>query len=112
MITVKQGPATLTAAVPGGGNLKKGQKLDVKVTVKRINGFQGPVTLLLPVVPGVKGLTAKPVTVAADKTEGVLSILAAADATEGQLANLVIQAPMEFNGKAAVDVPIKIKVSK
>jgi hypothetical protein len=112
IIAVKPGPATLTAVAPGGGALKKGQKIDVKVTVKRINGFVGPITLTLPAVPGVKGVTAQPVTIPADKNDGVLSIHAAADATEGQLANLVVRATMDFSGKAAVDVALVIKVAK
>lgn len=112
IIDVKPGPATLAAAVPGGGNLKQGQKIDVKVTVKRINNFAGPVTLTLPEVPGVKGVTAQPVTVPADMNEGVISIQAAGDATEGVLANLVVRGTMDFDGKAAVDVPVTIKVTK
>jgi hypothetical protein len=112
VVTVKRAPVTLSASVPGGGNLKRGAKLDVKVTVKRINGFAGPVTLTLPLPPGVIGLSAKPVTIPADKTTGFLSVQAAGDATEGQLANLVIRATMDFEGKAAVDAPIKVKVAK
>ena len=112
IIEVKRAPASLSASVPGGGNLKRGKKLDVKVTLKRLNGFTGPVTLSLPLPPGVKGLTAGPVTVPAGKTTAVLSIQAAADATEGQLANLVVRGAMEFEGQSAVDVPVKLKVSK
>ncbi len=112
VIDVKPGPATLTAVAPGGGALKKGQKIDVKVTIKRINGFVGPITLTLPAVPGVTGVTAQPVTIPADKSDGVLSISAAGDATEGQLANLVVRGTMDFAGKAAVDVPVVIKVAK
>ncbi|MCH7988461.1 MAG: hypothetical protein IID46_04830, partial [Planctomycetes bacterium] len=112
VVTVRRAPVTLSASVPGGGNLKRGAKLDVKVTVKRINGFAGPVTLTLPLPPGVKGLSAKTVTIPADKTTGLLSISAAGDATEGQLANLVIRSTMDFEGKAAVDAPIKVKVAK
>ncbi|MGH7129725.1 MAG: hypothetical protein ACREIV_14240, partial [Planctomycetaceae bacterium] len=106
VLTIKPGPATLSAAVPNGGRIKRGEKLDVKVTVNRINGFTGPVTLALPLPPNVQGLTAAEVTIPADQKEGVLSIQAAADATEGQLANMVIRGTMEFNGKAAVDAPI------
>jgi hypothetical protein len=112
VLTVKKGPGTITAAVPGGGKLKKGQKLDVKVTLKRANGFQGPVTLTFPTIPGVTGITAAPVTIAADATEGVLSIQSAGNATEGKLANLVIRGTMDFEGKAAVDVAVALTVSK
>ena len=112
VLTIKEHPATLAAAVPGGGNIKRGAKIEIKVTVNRANGFAGPVTLTLPVPPGVKGLSAQPVTVAADKKEGVLTVQAAGDATEGALANMVVRATMEFNGKAAVDQPITLKVAK
>lgn len=112
IIEVKPSPMNLAAAVPNNGALKQGEKVDVKVTVTRINGFSGPLTLSLPLPPGVAGLTAEAVTVPADKNEGVVSIAAAADATEGQLQNLVVRATSEFNGEAAVDVPVALTVSK
>ena len=112
VLTIKEHPATLGAAVPGGGNIKRGAKIDIKVTVKRANGFTGPVTLTLPLPPGVKGLSAQTVTVPADKNEGVLTVQAAGDATEGALANMVVRATMDFKGKAAVDQPITLKVAK
>jgi hypothetical protein len=70
------------------------------------------VTLTLPLPPGVAGLSAEPVTVPADQNEGVLAIQAAADATEGKLPNMVIRASMEFQGEAAVDVPVTLTVVK
>ncbi|MBM80555.1 MAG: hypothetical protein CMJ78_08175 [Planctomycetaceae bacterium] len=113
VINIKPEPATLAAAVPGGGAIKRGNKIEVKVTVNRANGFAGPATLSLPLPPGVTGLKANPVTIPADQKEGVLVIEAAGDATEGALANMVVQAKMEFNGEpAAVDQPITLKVSK
>lgn len=113
IIEVKPAPANLSASVPNGGNLKKGEALEIKVTVKRQNGFAGPLTLNLPLPPGVKGLAADPVTIPADKNEGVLKVQATAEATEGQLANMVVRATTEFNGEeAAVDAPINVKVSK
>ena len=113
IISIRENPATLKAEVPGGGALKRGAKLAVKVTVTRANGFTGPVTLTLPLPPGIADLKAAAVTVAADKTEGVLSIAAGPKATEGGLANMVVRAKMQFDGREAlVDVPITIKVSK
>lgn len=112
ILEVKKAPATISASVGGGGNVKRGKSLDVKVTIKRINGFEGPVALSLPLPPGVKGLTAANVTIPAGKTTGNLKIAAAGDATMGQLANMVVRATGEFNGKAAVDAAIKIKVNK
>lgn len=112
ILVVKKAPVELAAAVPNGGNLKRGAKLDVKVTVKRINGYTGPVTLELPLPPNAKDLSAAAVTVPADQNEAVVSIAAGGEATEGQIANLVIRGSMTFNGKAVVDVPVTVKVSK
>ena len=111
VIEVLPAPIKLAANVPDSGNLKRGETLAVTVTVNRQNGFSGPVQLSLPLPPGVAGLTADEATIAADQTEGVITITAAADATEGQLANLVVRATMEQDGKAAVDVPIAVKVN-
>ncbi|HUG91096.1 MAG TPA: pre-peptidase C-terminal domain-containing protein [Planctomycetaceae bacterium] len=112
VITVKKAPATLNAAVPSGGNLKRGEALEVKVTVNRQNGFAGPLTLSLPLPPGVAGLSAEAVTIPADQKEGVLKIQAAGEATEGKLENLVIRASGEFEGSAAVDAPISLTIQK
>jgi len=113
IISIRENPATLKAAVPGGGALKRGAKLDVKVTVTRSNGFTGPLTLTLPLPPGIADVKASAVTIAADKTEGVLSITAGPKATEGALANMVVRAKMQYDGREAlVDLPITIKVSK
>ncbi len=111
-ITVKKGGFTVAAAVANGGNVKKGEKLEVKVTVARINGFTGPVKLSLPAQPGVVGLTAEPVVVPADKTEGVLVISPAGDATEGAIANLVVRGEGDFDGPAASDQPVAVTVQK
>lgn len=111
IIEVLPAPVKLGANVPNSGNLKRGETLAVTVTVTRQNGFAGPVQLSLPLPPGVTGLTADEPTIAADQTEGVITITAAGDATEGQLANMVVRATMEQDGKAAVDVPIAVKVN-
>lgn len=112
VITVKKGAFTIAAAVPGGGNLKRGQKLETKVTVKRINGFTGPVTVNLALPPGVKGVTAAPVTIPADQTEGTLVVSAAGDATEGQIAHLFVRGTGEWNGPTSADIAATIKVAK
>ena len=110
-INVKQGPGTLAVA-PASGTLKRGATLEVKVTVARANGFEGPVKLSLPLPPGVTGVTAPEVSIPADQKEGTLVIQAAADATMGPLPNMVVRGSMEFNGPAAVDQPITINVAQ
>ncbi len=112
VIEVKPAPVKLSAAVPNNGALKQGEPMEIKVTAARQNGFAGPVALSLPLPPGVSGLTAPEVTIPADQTEAVLTVTAAADATEGQLANMVIRGSMEFDGEAAVDVPVTLTVNK
>jgi hypothetical protein len=111
-ITVKQAPGTLALAPANNGGIKRGTNLEVKATITRTNGFTGPVNLSLPLPPNVAGLTAAPVTIPADKNEGVLMITAAGDATTGQLANMVVRASMEFNGQAAIDQPLAINVTE
>lgn len=109
-LIVKTGPATLAAAPAGGGNLKRGGNVEVKVTVARVNGFTGPVKLSFPALPGVTGISAPEVVIPADKNEGTLVINAAGDATLGALTNAVIRGGMEFNGPAEVDQPVAITV--
>ncbi|MBI3861349.1 MAG: hypothetical protein HY290_05590 [Planctomycetia bacterium] len=111
-VTVKTSPGTLALNTPGNGAIKRGTNLEVKATITRTNGFIGPVTLSLPLPPGVTGLAAPPVVIPADKNEGVLMITAAGDATMGQLTNMVVRASMEFDGPAAIDQPIAINVSQ
>ncbi|HEY3963308.1 MAG TPA: hypothetical protein VGM05_02045 [Planctomycetaceae bacterium] len=111
-VTVKTSPATMALAIPNNGAVKRGANLEVKATITRTNGFAGPVTLSLPLPPGVAGLAAAPVVIPADKNEGVLTVTAAGDATKGQLTNMVVHASMEFNGAAGIDQPIAINVTE
>ena len=112
IITVKAAPYTVTAAPVDGGNIKQGAKVEVKCEVKRQNGFAGPVTLTLPLPPNVTGIKAEPVAIAADQSIGSIFIEAAADAPEAQLANMVIRVVAQWEGEAAVDQPVTLKVIK
>jgi len=112
VITVKQSPYTLTASPAESGNVKIGAKLEVKCEIKRQNGFAGPVSLTLPIPPNVMGVKAEAVTIPADQTSGVLVVEAASDAPEAQLANMVVRAVSEWEGEAAVDQPVTLKVVK
>jgi len=111
ILIVKPAPLKLAPNVPNGGSIKKGDKLEVKVTIARQNGFAGPVVLSLPLPPGVVGLAAAEVTVPADQNEGLLIITAAADAKDGAVANLVIQGKSDFGGEALVDAPVALTVT-
>lgn len=112
IVTVKTAPYTLSASPADGGNIKAGAKIEVKCEVKRQNGFAGPVTLTLPLPPNVTGVKAEPVTIPADQSAGTLVIEAASDAQEAQLANMVVQAVSQWEGEAAVDQPVTLKITK
>jgi hypothetical protein len=112
VVTIKKGAFTLAVAPAGGGNLKRGNKLEVKVTVKRINGFTGPVKLGLGLPPAAKGLSAPEVTIPADQTEATLVVNAAGDATEGQIQYAVIRGTADWDGPTSADQPVTIKVAK
>ncbi|MBC7964489.1 MAG: hypothetical protein H7Z17_01085, partial [Fuerstia sp.] len=111
VIKIHAAPAKLTAAVPDAGAIKRGAAVPVKVTIARKNSFAANLKLTLVLPEGVTGLTAEAVDVAADQTEGTLTITATADAAVGDLANIVIRATGDFNGRAAsTDVPVALKV--
>lgn len=112
VITVKPAPYTVTATPADGGNVKIGGKVEVKCEVKRQNGFIGPVTLTLPIPPGVVGVKGEPVVIPADQSVGSIFVEAAADAPEAQLPNMVVRANAQFAGEAAVDQPVALKVVK
>lgn len=113
VISVKPNAVNVTTAPANGGAVKRGDKVEVKVTIQRVNGFAGPVTLELVPPPGVTGLAAEKVTIPADKAEGVIIVTAAGDATEGAIANAVIRASADFDGAvAASDGAVAINVQK
>ena len=110
IITVKAAPYTVAASPKNDGNIKQGSKLEVHCEVKRQNGFAGPVTLTLPIPAGVKGIKAEPITISAGKSTGTLVVEAESNAPEVQLANMVIRAVTTWDGEAAVDQPLTLKV--
>jgi hypothetical protein len=112
IITVKKGAFTLAVAPAGGGALKRGAKLEVKVTVTRINGFTGPVTVNLGLPPAAVGLTAAAVTIPADQKEATLVVNAGGDATEGAIQYAVVRGTADWNGPTSADQPVVIKVAK
>jgi hypothetical protein len=111
VITIAPSPAKVSAAVPDSGAIKRGATLPIKVTLARKNSFAGPMKLTLVLPEGVSGLTAEAVDVAADQNEGTLTITVAADVPVGDLANVVIRATGDFNGRtASTDIPVAIKI--
>ncbi|MFM9963386.1 MAG: hypothetical protein ACKV2Q_19425 [Planctomycetaceae bacterium] len=113
VISVKPNAVNVTTAPANGGAVKRGDKVEVKVTIQRVNGFAGPVILELVPPPGVAGLAAEKVTIPADKAEGAILVTATGDATEGAIANAVIRASADFDGAvAASDGAVAINVQK
>ncbi len=110
-MTVKAAPFEVSASVAKGGKLKRGEQVDVKVKVRRTCAFKGPVTLGLPLPPGVTGIKADAVTMPADKSEAVLRIVAEKTAKPGAIANLVVRGAAQFEGQAEVDAPITLQVN-
>ena len=111
VVTIHAAPAKLTAVVAEAGAIKRGASVPVKVTIVRKNNFAANLKLTLVLPEGVTGLSAEAVDVAADQAEGTLTITAAADAIVGDLANIVIRATGDFNGRmASTDVPVAVKV--
>ncbi|MEZ6131939.1 MAG: hypothetical protein R3C59_25035 [Planctomycetaceae bacterium] len=110
-LVVHTTPGKLAAAVPGGGAIRKGTSIDVKATLTRKNNFAGAVKVALALPAGVTSVTSNTVDIPADQTEATLQLTAAADAAPGDIANAVIRATTEFNGRMAqFDVAVALKV--
>lgn len=106
-------PGKIVAAVPNAGAIKKGATAEVKVTLTRKNNFAGPVKVSLVLPEGISGVTSNTVDIAADQTEATLTLTAAADAAPADIANAVIRATAEFNGRmAAFDAPTALKITE
>jgi hypothetical protein len=106
-------PGKITAAVPGDGAIKKGESIEVKVTLARKNAFAGAVKVALALPDGVANVSSDTVEIPADKTEATLKFTAAADSGPIDVANAVVRAAAEFNGRTAhFDVPVKLKVTE
>jgi len=110
-LTIVPAPAAFSVNVPENGQIKRGSSIDIKVTVKRQNGFAGAISLALALPPGVVGMTAEPVMVAADQTEGTLRISASADAAEGDVIFPAIRAVSDQTEPVQIDIPVPLKVA-
>lgn len=111
-LTIRVLPAPITLKAKSAGEIKHGATVGVTVTIKRINKFAGPVKLSIPELPGVKGISAKPIEIAADQTTATLQLTATKDAAEGTIPNFVIRGTSNFNGEAVVEFPVTLKVVK
>ncbi|MFM7055535.1 MAG: hypothetical protein ACKO2P_01290 [Planctomycetota bacterium] len=111
VVRIHAAPAKLAAAVPDNGAVRKGASIAVKVTATRKADYKGPYSLNLVLPPGITALKADTVQIPAEQTEATLTITAAADAAPADIANAVIRATADLNGRtAATDVPVTLKV--
>ena len=111
VVRVHAAPAKVAAALPENGMIKRGASVAAKVTVTRKNNFAGAMKLHLVLPEGVSAVKADPVDLSADQSEATLTIIAAADATPGDIANAVIRATGDVDGRSAsTDAPVAIKV--
>lgn len=111
VVRVHAAPAKVAAAIPDNGMMKRGASVATKVTVTRKNNFAGAMKLHLVLPDGVSAVKADPVDLAADQSEATLTIVAAADAMLGDIANAVIRATGDVEGRSAsTDIPVAIKV--
>ncbi len=102
----------LTVSVPGNGEVKQGQSLEIGVKVERLNQFTGPVQLGLGLPPQMSGIGGES-GIAADAIEGKLTLTATGDAKEGPVAHAVVRATVEHEGRLlSVDAPVTLKISK
>lgn len=113
-VTVKVVPRPVEVnSEPKTPTVKPGQTTQVKVKLNRVNNFAGPVELSLYVPPGLAGVSAPPVTVAADQGEAVLDIAVAADVPVGDKGNLTARATVMLGEeKVSVDDQLVLKVAQ
>jgi hypothetical protein len=91
--------------------LKPGQSTPIKVTVRRVNGYSGPVALRWTSPPGVTGLSAPDVEVSANANEGTLTLTAAANAGRGDKPFCTVRAGCIVNNRPlSVDALVTVKI--
>lgn len=98
-VTIGASPLTLEPQVPANGAVKRGAEMKIPVTVKRQNGFEGPVTLGVKMPEAIAGVKAAEVSVAADQTAAELNLSTTGEASVGNHTHVVIFARAKFNDK-------------
>lgn len=109
-LTIAPPLAELSSVLPDGGSIKRGGTLDAKVIAKRVSPFAGSISLELVLPAGDAGLSAEPVSIGADQSEGVLRIAAAGDAPLGDVVFPAIRATFNAPDSAPLDAPVTLKV--
>lgn len=94
-LRVVRTPLSLAAAQPMV-RVEKGSSAPAEVTLARHYGFADAVQLTVEAPPGVTGLTAEAISLAADQEKAAITLVAAEDATAGTHA-VVVRAKAKFN---------------
>lgn len=110
-IVVKVAPAPIEVApVAAPVSVKAGEKAEVKIVIKRLFGFNEPVTVSLAVAGNPKGVTLAKGTIEKDKNEVTISIMADAKPAAGDFTGTV-EATLKLNGTdLKVTTPLTLKV--
>lgn len=110
-ITIKVTPAPITLAeIKAPGPLKKGEKLEIPLTIARLYDYAGPVTFNTAVPPTAAGLASPDVPLAAGQTQAKLTLTAAATATVGDH-DLLVRATVNFNGQnLTIEQTVRVNV--
>ena len=110
-IIVKVVPAPIELVpIAAPAPLKAGEKIEIKVSIKRLFGFNEPVTVSLAVAGNPKGVTIPNVTIAKDLSEATIVINADAKSAAGDFTGTV-EASLKLNGTdLKVATPLALKV--
>ncbi len=111
LIEVDVVPRRVTVSIdPRGFSAVSGGTLDVPIKISRENGFTGPVRIELFANVGDR-LSAKPIEIAADRTEGVLNLQVERDLKPGPVLSAKIRVTTTFRGATADSVvPVGITI--
>jgi hypothetical protein len=115
-ITIAVLPKALAkvTVTPTNPKVKLGARTELVVKVKRLYDYDGEFKVRLVLPPGVAGLSAEEVTIAAGQNEARLTLTAATDAKIGFRPNLIVRAVAVAHGNLDVlhDIKINVNVSK
>ena len=102
--------AKLSAAAPGGNDLKPGGTAAIAVTVDRQYKYAGPFAVTVEFPQG-SGLSAGPVTLPAGASTVMVPVTAAADAKVGGVSNVVVTAVATVHDKFPVGHETKLNLT-
>lgn len=108
-ITVVPRPLEI-ALESAAASVKPGQSANLKVSVRRHNGYAGPARLRLTLPPGLGGLVAPELTVPADVTETLMPIQIAGDMALGEHGDLAVRGTAQI-GEELIPVDARLTLN-